>query len=241
LGFSLLNSMQPMHNLPAHQNAAGCRSEHVSFARTPKAAPKPRAVLTKSQAITIFQLKLNVSSATKIARSYGVSEKTVRDIWTGRTWATETWHLDPSRVVKIKQSGRPLGSRDSKPRKPRQASVGRYDKCSVSLYHTVTESISIGDRFCGIVKYEACLCEERPVHIESYEGGEFLDRLRGQRQQDQEEGRPCDDGLLCAEQSPIAPTLSLDEQLFDWERGQNGACWSDPFKADWPQLCAASS
>jgi hypothetical protein len=227
------------HHLALHLNAIGFHGEQTFMTGHSKAAPKPRAVLTKFQAIAIFQLKLNQSSssATKVATSYGVSAKTVRDIWTARTWATETWHLDPSRAVKIKQLGRPLGSRDSKPRKPKQSSVGGYYKSSVSLYHAVTESTS--DRFSGVAKYEACLCEERPTHTESYEGG-FLHRLHGQRL-GRAEGRPGDYDLLCAEQFPIVPMLSLDDQLFEWERGQHGTCMSDPFKADLSQLRAAAA
>jgi hypothetical protein len=72
--------------------------------------------------LNIFQIKSKIPSATKVARFYGVSEKTIRDIWTGRTWAAQTWHLDKSRVLKIKPTGRPIGRRDTKPRKPRQSS-----------------------------------------------------------------------------------------------------------------------
>ena len=47
---------------------------------------------------------------------YGVSEKAIRDVWTARTWAKETWHLEPLRALALKQTGRPKGRRDSKPR-----------------------------------------------------------------------------------------------------------------------------
>ena len=35
-----------------------------------------------------------------VARTYKVSEKTVRDIWRGRTWHHETLHLDPPRAAR---------------------------------------------------------------------------------------------------------------------------------------------
>ena len=55
-------------------------------------------------------------TATKLSVMYGVSEKAVRDIWTGRTWAKETWHLDMTRTLSNKRTGRPKGSKDTIPR-----------------------------------------------------------------------------------------------------------------------------
>jgi hypothetical protein len=59
-----------------------------------------RVGLTRKQVVAIFRLSLpqappeNIESikfrrpsAVGVAREYGVSEKTVRDIWTGRTWS----------------------------------------------------------------------------------------------------------------------------------------------------------
>ena len=64
--------------------------------------PKPRAILTSREAVAIFRHSLPAEgsssleigiigsgkrlSAIAVARIYGVNEKTVRDIWTGRTW-----------------------------------------------------------------------------------------------------------------------------------------------------------
>ena len=48
-----------------------------------------------------------------------MSEKAVRDIWTGRTWSKETCHLDESRPFPTKKMGRPLGRKDAQPRKPK--------------------------------------------------------------------------------------------------------------------------
>jgi hypothetical protein len=52
-------------------------------------------------------------SAATVARDYHVSVKTIRDIWTGRTWIREIVHLDPVRsamVKRLKLPGRPSGS-----------------------------------------------------------------------------------------------------------------------------------
>jgi hypothetical protein len=90
------------------------------------ACRKPRAVLTKDQAIEIFRLPLTHSSnekrptAVSVARVFNVNEKTVRDIWSARTWHDETLPLDVNRTPRAaKKIGRPPGRFDSKPRKPR--------------------------------------------------------------------------------------------------------------------------
>ena len=57
--------------------------------------------------------------ASCVSKKYGVSEKAVRDIWTGRTWSKETWHLDASRSRPLKKMGRPVGRKDAQPRKSR--------------------------------------------------------------------------------------------------------------------------
>jgi hypothetical protein len=85
---------------------------------------RPRAILSEAQAIDIFKIKLaaNTSmracpSPVQIAALFGVSEKTVRDIWKGRTWAKQTYRLDSTRQVPIKQRCcRPRGSKGSRPR-----------------------------------------------------------------------------------------------------------------------------
>jgi hypothetical protein len=82
--------------------------------------PKPRAVLTKDQVRYIFSLSLSRKrpSASHVARLYRVCEKTVRDIWTARTWREETKILDAYRIPQeARKTGRPLGRKDSKPRR----------------------------------------------------------------------------------------------------------------------------
>ena len=78
-------------------------------------ASKHRRRLTESQVQSIYLAKKPGIRATKIAGSFGVNEKTVRDIWSGRTWAKETLHVrhgdsessgSPSRIVECNQ---PMG------------------------------------------------------------------------------------------------------------------------------------
>ena len=84
-------------------------------------ACKTRAVLTSDQAAEIFKIHLlnkavsgtdkKQHMATQVASAFGVSEKTVRDIWTGRTWFLELMHLDPARAARaaerLRLPGRP--------------------------------------------------------------------------------------------------------------------------------------
>ena len=96
--------------------------------------PKPRAVLAKDQAIDIFRLSISNDTqkikptAISVAKKYRVSEKTVRDIWTGRTWQEETLVFDLTRSPReAKKTGRPLGRKDSGPRKMK-ATIGNIRK-----------------------------------------------------------------------------------------------------------------
>lgn len=57
-----------------------------------------RKRLTEEQAIEIYRIKVRNESvscarrikAGEVSMAYGVSKKTVRDIWSGRTWSSET-------------------------------------------------------------------------------------------------------------------------------------------------------
>ena len=99
--------------------------QEPSALRTPNS--KPRAILTREKAVDIFRRSLPSAgclfsaeklTATFVAQEYGINEKTVRDIWTGRTWYNETLHLDPHRPHReTKTAGRPRGKRDSVPRR----------------------------------------------------------------------------------------------------------------------------
>ena len=90
-----------------------------------------RAILSEDQAREIFLSKpndsfipnLKRSRAALLARNFGVTIKTVRDVWIGRTWYRSTYDLDPARPVSYerlqKQPGRPKGAKDTKPRNKR--------------------------------------------------------------------------------------------------------------------------
>ena len=111
---------------------------------------KPRARLTEHDVLSIFRCKYSSATATKLAIVYGVSEKAVRDIWTGRTWARETRHLVTSGGLPEQKLGRPKGSRDAKPRKSRSQ---ERDQSQISLdqgrlddaTNTILSSVNMAD------------------------------------------------------------------------------------------------
>jgi hypothetical protein len=155
--------------------------------------------------------KLKASaSATSVGRLYGVREKAIRDIWKGNTWANETWHLDMSRKRVVKHAGRPAGSRDTRPRKTKLR-----DESQVTASETNSEQIQL-------------LCPKRPVS----------------GQENMIESVPISASstiqTLHQKLSFASILMSVDDQLFEWERQtQQDPCYSsgigcDPFKADWP-------
>ena len=92
------------------------------LATTPQS--KPQARLTATEAVEIFRCKDTKTRSTAVSKMYGVNEKTIRDIWRGRTWSKETHHLDPSRVLTTKKLGRQQGRKDSNLRKVRAPYIG---------------------------------------------------------------------------------------------------------------------
>ena len=107
--FLLLEEQRSFHGATGSGGQAGLLSSIK--------ACKTRAILTAEQAIDIFKIKISGPAAirqqlspSKVARAFGVNEKTVRDIWKGRTWFRETMHLDPARVItaaSLRPPGRP--------------------------------------------------------------------------------------------------------------------------------------
>ena len=76
---------------------------HVSFLRMNSDSNHKR-VLTEQMAVDIYKIKLTSAKSVNshgrfqsqsriVAEKYGVSPKTVRDIWDRKTWALATEHL----------------------------------------------------------------------------------------------------------------------------------------------------
>ena len=83
-------------------------------------------ILTKEKVQQIFAIKMKgyascvhvkADNAISTAVKFGVSEKTIRDVWSGRTWCEITgMPRNPNRRL---SAGRPKGAKDKKPRKPK--------------------------------------------------------------------------------------------------------------------------
>ena len=98
------------------------------FVQSSSEKGRARTVLTKEEVIEIFKFKMKTPasrsktfSSAMVGKLFGVSPKTIRDIWVGRTWYHATQHLDPARQDSLirfcRQPGRPKGSKDARPRK----------------------------------------------------------------------------------------------------------------------------
>jgi hypothetical protein len=181
-------------------------------------ASKPRAKLSKAQVIMIFQAKTRISSASNIATVYGVSEKAVRDIWTGRTWSKETHHLDTSRQLRPKINGRPKGCRDKKPRKKKTISPVGPSRSSGSsaqgLPHNNTH------RLAGHALKQDIL--QTPLIL--WANREFSDSAA------------CPKELFFSGQTAARWTsatairhASVDDQLFEWDEFWSSTTCVDPF------------
>jgi hypothetical protein len=102
----------------------------ASHAATTTTETRRRAILTEQQAIDIFGFRSEnsittmVSSASFVAKRYGINERTFRDIWKQRTWTHATCSLaeEGSPMAKRKMI-RPVGSKDTRPRKQKFAAT----------------------------------------------------------------------------------------------------------------------
>lgn len=112
------------------QGAQPCRgSEPLAESVDAVRIRTTRIVLNAQQAAEIFLLRPTMSTSddinrnkfrkgsSELARAYGVSPKTIRDIWQSRTWSHATIHLGNGQASPLmKNVGRPKGSRDTQPR-----------------------------------------------------------------------------------------------------------------------------
>ena len=185
------------------------RTQASSFQSEPlpkSTTKKPRARLTASDVIDIFSRKQSSIQATTMANMYGVSEKAIRDIWTARTWARETWHLEPSRILVLKQAGRPRGSTDSRPRQKKRSILLRKELPIIKAYYppSADQCGPPADAVLGVLDMGVCF-SPAPTIDQQRDGGD----TEGSWQQ------------------------SLDEQLDSWDSGVCVPDNSDPFKGDW--------
>ena len=187
-------------------------------------APKPRARLSEAQVIEIFRVRSSALTATYIASLYTVSEKAVRDIWKGRTWSTETWHLDKSRPLKLTTVGRPKGCKDKQPRKKR---ASNHDDLSAVTWPAYPMQ-------CMVVE-DAGMQDIRQMPREAsprVELGQIADP------------KECVEDMATWHRSSAAcrtlTTLghaSVNEQLHEWDSFWRFSPGTDPFCGDWNPCC----
>ena len=180
---------------------------HFQSSPHPQKEPtKTRAKLTEADALNIYYCKSSFTSASAIAKLYGVSEKAVRDIWTGRTWSRETWHLDESRPFPTKKMGRPLGRKDAQPRKPRSL-------------RTIPESSNMSQTPVD-VSPESQLIDIAPVF------SLVMNEWPRARKMDTEEPAQACSAWCCRKQS-------IDELVHEKTQCGFDITFQDPFGPDW--------
>ena len=184
---------------------------------------KPRARLTKKDVLEIFQLKGDSKSASQLGALYGVSEKTVRDIWTRRTWSMETRHLDTSQSLLIKNIGRPKGSKDSKPRKKKESLDNAMD---VSEDHHGKQQEHHGRQ----QEYAPCL--DITLATQSSDEKYLRDTCAAGASQEYTPSSDVQPPSICTQASMRRG--SIDDELHEWaERCCCRPRLTDPFRKDW--------
>lgn len=182
-----------------------------------------RAKLTASQVLEIFHEKYALRNPAKVCSKYGVSEKTIRDIWSGRTWrhCTKQWnHIFLS--SDSKSCGRPQGSKDLKPRKMRGKAAPKNPNSFVDRFQTSLE--------------QRDLDANPQMQILS----EYQDKKSSALHDspDKEMDRKFSLELDVKRSDSIGSTTdsigsTIDLILWDWERGLVvGSAFFDPFKQD---------
>ena len=175
-----------------------------------------RAILTEQQAIEIFRIRSQNSTpilmlgATFVAKRYGINERTVRDIWKQRTWTRATCSMaEGASPMLQKKIGRPIGSKDTKPRRQKLAA-----ETSIPFYQSTT----------------VFAASERDARPSIYSIGDTIPRhgslvnedpMQGSLDSSDEAGLL--DGRSLLEDGREAGEASIDDQLHAW--AQRGPHW----------------
>jgi hypothetical protein len=167
---------------------------------------KQRSRLTEAEVIQIFCCWHDNKSPTVVSNLYGVNEKTVRDIWSGRTWSKETRHLDPSRALAFKKARSPTGSKDTKPRVSRGLPVST-DVTPRGQNPGLDVANSANDHLRG--------CIVRMNTSSKTEAVSMASLCRMLSESFAEKGHEC--GGAVANR-----LISIDELLYEWERKAAG-------------------
>ena len=188
-----------------------------------------RNVLTAIQAMDIFRLKAESalglksdaiprSNAKRVAKLYGISSKTVKDIWMGKTWYRATHFLDPNRADAIqrlgKRPGRPKGAKDRKPRRLSSKSGQRTSSKETVIASDTTLQPKRPDQNHSGVFHTLC-------HPDRSSGAERLAGNDGIRD------------VFCAS-THLQLHRAITNDAFDSHLKATNQSFDDPFHNDWP-------
>ena len=116
-------------------------------------------ILTKEKVQQIFDMKMKsyatcvhvkADNAIATAVKYGVSEKTIRDVWSGRTWCNITGM--PRNPNRRPHSGRPKGAKDKKPRKPKSQKLSTFTSLEVFQMNSIDDYLFSWTRSSFVLK-----------------------------------------------------------------------------------------
>ena len=189
---------------------------------------KRRTRLPSVDVLSIFQSKSTGAPATTVARVFGVNEKTIRDIWSGRTWAKETLPLDPLRCgSSALRHPKSEGSYDTKSKR-------KLISCEPLGFKS--ESTGFDDSIKPCSNNYIMQKNALPSHIEKL----VFDQPRGRVPY-----QPCHAKDTSEHKDTSAPSdcrlITLDEQLHRWDGISYDIRSSDPFKKDWTLACVSVS
>jgi hypothetical protein len=185
---------------------------------------KPRAILTEQQAVEIFGLASShqdvVFSAAALARRYGVNERTVRDIWKQRTWIHATRPFEGSLQIRSKNRvGRPKGSKDSKPRKPKQGPWSTSD-CRRQTLFSISQGVRTPTMPISILTQcspRAAACPEL-IDTDCLRQETSTETTFPERQVSSQvpQNLPIDEGPYASDLEFLSENGSIDAELHSW-------------------------
>jgi hypothetical protein len=168
---------------------------------------KSRAKLSPNEVLMIFELK-TTSSATKVCKLFAVSEKAVRDIWTGRTWTNVTCDSMQKKDMKRDVQDECLTIKKVDHRK--QNSGATFDveplrpPTQLPQQSSINQSKSLPEPLPGHNRQQKnanIMHEEYPTQVSKFK---------------------------------MSKRFHLDDVLSDWEHSMpNHPCCPDPFHEDW--------
>lgn len=249
--------MQPTHNTSQGPSSlitlqpAACESGDY---QSGSAMRQGRAILTEDQARIIFKYKPSPFAqdrgrAGALARTFGVSVKTIRDIWIGRTWYRATFDLDPCKQEEApirlhKKPGRPRGAKDSKPRTKKAAmceSISDPPATESSGTSSPHDSSSNGEEQqestdSDLPKEDA----EDSMDVDAVKRND--DAMETSSDQKESASHRKDDESITADTKPVACTKeataeNCNNNFVRWLAlpiGCSEDCSRDPFHEDWP-------